>query len=99
MIDRVAVVNQLHRTFNNEDFTNRDIRHIVLAGPPQPPGANTYNCRFWNFYINRFLFPQLFEDEDLNTFLGVNHAELYRLVKHSRGRSWQQVVQVRKEPQ
>ena len=61
--------------------TVTSIRHIVLAGLSQPPWANTYNCRFWNFYINRFLFPQLFEEEDLNTFLGVTHAELYRLVQ------------------
>ena len=66
----------------DHDFNNRDNRFIVRGGPPRPPGNPPYqNNRLWGHYINRFLFPEFFTEEELIRFFTVDHQTLYGLVE------------------
>ena len=66
----------------NHPFKNRDIRIILLGGTPRDPGIPPYqNNPHWTHYLNKFLFPQLLTEEEMVSFLTVDHQELYRLVE------------------
>ena len=53
----------------------------MCGGAPKNPGIKPYpNSRFWESYVNRFLFPQLLSEKQLKIVTSVDHQQLYELV-------------------
>ena len=66
----------------NQNFDNRDCRHLMRGGPPQDPGNAPYpQNRYWHLYVNRVLFPELLTEEEMYVHYTVNHQTFYELVE------------------
>ena len=75
-VERQAAIDTL-----NEPFNNKDVRRILCGGDPQDPGVPPYpNSQFWDKYISRLLFPQLFSEEEMFTLFNMTHQAFYALV-------------------
>ena len=80
-ISRTFVIRMLDQFFANQNWTNRDCRHIVRGGGPQQPPHLPYQHSFFKYVLNRFSMPELFEAEELHNFVGCFHLELYSMVQ------------------